>query len=71
MRDRAAGADARLSRPPVHTCVADAGCSSTAQQIQGLPTIVFVPVAKDKPALRTEGLLPAETIKKIVLEDLA
>jgi hypothetical protein len=39
-------------------------------QIQGLPTIVFVPVAKDKPALRTEGLLPAETIKKIVLEDL-
>ena len=51
--------------------MADAGCSSTAQQIQGLPTIVFVPVAKDKPALRTEGLLPAETIKKIVLEDLA
>jgi hypothetical protein len=39
-------------------------------QIQGLPTIVFVPSAKDKPALRTEGLLPAETIKQIVADEL-
>jgi hypothetical protein len=32
---------------------------------------VFVPAAKDKPALRTEGLLPAETLKQIVREQLA
>lgn len=52
-----------LTRLNTRTC--------TRTQIQGLPTIVFVPAAQDKPALRTEGLLPAETIKKIVLEDLA
>lgn len=38
-------------------------------QIQGLPTIVFVGLDKTKPAIRTEGLLPAETIKSI-LSDL-
>eukprot|EP00238_Polyblepharides_amylifera_P000816 CAMPEP_0196570618 /NCGR_PEP_ID=MMETSP1081-20130531/756_1 /TAXON_ID=36882 /ORGANISM="Pyramimonas amylifera, Strain CCMP720" /LENGTH=192 /DNA_ID=CAMNT_0041887159 /DNA_START=63 /DNA_END=641 /DNA_ORIENTATION=- len=35
-------------------------------QIQGLPTIVFVGLDKSKPALRTEGLLPAETIISII-----
>merc|ERR1711998_176518 len=34
-------------------------------QIQGLPTVVFVGLDKSKPALRTEGLLPAETIISI------
>ncbi|KAK9815209.1 hypothetical protein WJX72_000019 [[Myrmecia] bisecta] len=35
-------------------------------QIQGLPTIVFVGMDMEKPALRTEGLLPAATIKEIL-----
>jgi len=39
-------------------------------QIQGLPTIVFVGLDKSKPALRTEGLLPAETIISIVKDQL-
>ena len=62
-------------------------------QIQGLPTLVFVPAAKDKAALvrstalrglghasdaltlllrllqRAEGLLPAETVKKIIADE--
>lgn len=40
---------------------------STQLQIQGLPTLVYVGVG-DKPALRTEGLLPAATIKEIITE---
>jgi len=39
-------------------------------QIQGLPTMVFVSTDANKPALRTEGLLPAETIKEIILNEL-
>ncbi len=42
---------------------------STQLQIQGLPTLVYVGVG-DKPALRTEGLLPAATIKEIIAEEL-
>ena len=41
-----------------------------ALQIQGLPTLVFVGVDNDKPALRTEGLLPASAIKQIIEEEL-
>ena len=41
---------------------------SSQLQIQGLPTIVFVGLDKDKPALRTEGLLPSETILQIISE---
>ena len=33
---------------------------STQLQIQGLPTLVFVGTDTEKPALRTEGMLPAE-----------
>ena len=39
-------------------------------QIQGLPTMVFVGVDKEKPALRTEGLLPAETIIEIIQNEM-
>ncbi len=39
-------------------------------QIEGLPTIVFIPKDGSKPALRTEGLLPAEQIVDIV-KDMA
>lgn len=43
---------------------------SSQLQIQGLPTMVFVGVDKDKPALRTEGLLPAETIIEIIQKEM-
>lgn len=39
-------------------------------QIQGLPTMVFVGLDKSKPALRTEGLLPATSIIQIIKEQL-
>ena len=39
-------------------------------QIQGLPTMVFVGVDPNKPALRTEGLLPAASIKEIIQSEL-
>lgn len=32
--------------------------------------MVFVGVDKDKPALRTEGLLPAETIIEIIQKEM-
>lgn len=32
-------------------------------QIQGLPTLIFVGLSKGRPALRTEGLLPANVIQ--------
>lgn len=41
-----------------------------ALQIQGLPTLVFVGLDPAKPALRTEGLLPASAIKQIIEEEL-
>ncbi|KXZ42550.1 hypothetical protein GPECTOR_136g633 [Gonium pectorale] len=39
---------------------------SNMLKIQGLPTIVFIPKENGKPALRTEGLLPAAQIMEIV-----
>ena len=39
-------------------------------QIQGLPTLVFIPAAMDKPALRTEGLMSAADIKSIIEKEL-
>lgn len=42
------------------------GCVFGRVQIQGLPTIVFIPKDNGKPALRTEGLLPAAQIVEIV-----
>lgn len=41
----------------------------TRPQIEGLPTVVFIPKDATKPALRTEGLLPAAQIIEI-LNDL-
>lgn len=43
---------------------------SSQLQIQGLPTMVFVSMDKDKPALRTEGLLAANVIKEIIDNEL-
>lgn len=43
---------------------------SSQLQIQGLPTLVFVGMDPNKPALRTEGLLPAATVKDIILNEL-
>ena len=43
---------------------------SSALQIQGLPTLIFVSMDPNKPALRTEGLLPAEAIIDIVQKEL-
>lgn len=44
--------------------------SQRAVQIQGLPTMIFVGLNPDQPAIRTEGLLPAATIKEIVANEL-
>lgn len=41
---------------------------ATALRIEGLPTIIFIPKDNEKPALRTEGLLPAQQIVEIVKE---
>jgi hypothetical protein len=43
---------------------------STQLQIQGLPTLVFVGTDTSKPALRTEGMLPAEMVKSIIANEL-
>jgi len=43
---------------------------ASSLSIQGLPTLVFVGTQPDKPALRTEGLLPAATIKEIIENEL-
>ena len=43
---------------------------ATQLQIQGLPTLVFVSMDKTKPALRTEGMLPAETLINIIENEL-
>ena len=45
-------------------------CCLVVLQIQGLPTMVFVGLDKSKPALRTEGLLPANTIMDIIKTQL-
>lgn len=39
-------------------------------RIQGLPTMIFIGMDPEKPALRTEGLLPANSIKDIVQNEL-
>ena len=44
---------------------------ASSLQIQGLPTLVFVGMEPGKPALRTEGLLPADTIKEIIANELS
>lgn len=43
---------------------------SSQLQIQGLPTLIFVGMDPSKPALRTEGLLPAQSIVEIVQNEL-
>ncbi len=43
---------------------------ATSLQIQGLPTLIFVGMDATKPALRTEGLLPAQAIVDIVKQEL-
>ena len=46
------------------------GTCSVVVQIEGLPTMVFVGTSANKPAIRIEGLYPAQTIVKIIKEDL-
>lgn len=41
---------------------------SSQLKIEGLPTIVFIPKENGKPALRTEGLLPAQQIMDILAD---
>lgn len=43
---------------------------SSQLRIEGLPTMVFVSPDQSKPAIRTEGLLPADTIIKIITDEL-
>ena len=43
---------------------------ATQLQIQGLPTPVFVSTDSSKPALRTEGMLPAETVISVIENEL-
>ena len=43
---------------------------ATQLQIQGLPTPVFVSADQSKPALRTEGMLPAETVVSVIENEL-
>ena len=43
---------------------------ATQLQIQGLPTLVFVSADQSKPALRTEGMLPAETVISVIENEL-
>lgn len=45
-------------------------CMPVLWQIQGLPTMVFVGVDKTRPALRTEGLMPALRIIDIIKTEL-
>ena len=34
--------------------------------IEALPTLVFIPAARDKKAYRVEGMMPAEEIKRVL-----
>ena len=43
---------------------------ASSLEIQGLPTMVFLSTDPKKNALRTEGLLPADTIKEIIAKEL-
>ena len=38
---------------------------SSALKIEGLPTLILVPAEQDRPAMRLEGLLPAEALADI------
>ena len=61
-----------LRKFPLHDAPSQAlntDCATTLQ-IEGLPTMVFVGTDQSKPAIRTEGLLPAETILTIINEEL-
>lgn len=44
--------------------------SPPCPQIAGLPTMIFIGTDDTKPALRSEGLMTAETIKNILKKDL-
>lgn len=47
--------------PPDRWPTLTSSCSAPASsQIHGLPTLIFVGMDANKPALRTEGLLPAQ-----------
>jgi hypothetical protein len=37
--------------------------------LQGLPTMILVGMDPNKPALRTEGMLPANQIKDLIIEE--
>ena len=37
--------------------------------VQGLPTMILVGLDPEKPALRTEGMLPANQIKSLIIEE--
>ena len=39
---------------------------SSQLQIQGLPTMIFVGTNAAEPALRTEGMMPAASIKEVL-----
>ncbi|KAL2613456.1 hypothetical protein R1flu_025148 [Riccia fluitans] len=43
---------------------------ATQMQIRGLPTMVFVSCDMEKLAIRTEGLLPTDTIRNIIENEL-
>ncbi|BBN04842.1 hypothetical protein MPTK1_3g08100 [Marchantia polymorpha subsp. ruderalis] len=43
---------------------------ATQMEIRGLPTMVFVSSDTEKLAIRTEGLLPTETIRNIIEKEL-
>jgi thioredoxin-like negative regulator of GroEL len=43
---------------------------ASALQIAGLPTMIFIGTDDSKPALRSEGLMTADTIKNILKKDL-
>ena len=43
---------------------------ATQLGIEGLPTIVFVSKDASSPALRTEGMIPAETVVSIIENQL-
>ncbi|KAL2608659.1 hypothetical protein R1flu_027232 [Riccia fluitans] len=43
---------------------------ATQMQIRGLPTMVFVSSDLEKLAIRTEGLLPTDTIRNIIENEL-
>lgn len=67
MRARARGGRGGPRRPPARPTARPA---ARAPPRSGLPTLVFISPDKEKPALRTEGMLPAEQIKEIIKNEL-